>query len=144
MYQILLAPFLSALAAQLLKIFIRSNGLRFNWRDLTSYSGMPSSHAATAVSLAFSAGLKAGFSSPVFAVSAVLCFFIIRDALGLRQYVGRHGQTLNLLVKDLRANTTALKESYPLLPEKVGHTPAQIIAGGFLGLAISLLCYRLI
>lgn len=141
MPQILIAPLVAALIAQLLKLAIKSNGLKFNWRSLGSYSGLPSSHAALAVSLASSVGLKQGFNSALFFVCIILSFFIIRDALGLRRYVGRHGQALNSLIKDLSRRQIIAAEKYPRLIEKIGHTPTQIITGALLGFVISLASY---
>ncbi|MDP2709550.1 MAG: divergent PAP2 family protein [bacterium] len=144
MQQILLAPLAAAASAQILKIIIKSNGLSWNLKSLTSYSGLPSSHAAMAVSLASSAGLTQGADSPLFAVSVILSFFVIRDALGLRQYVGRQGKTVNRLIADLRRFKISLSDNYPELEEKVGHTPAQIMAGAVLGFLISLAAYYLL
>jgi len=141
MPQILISPLAAGVIAQLLKFFIKSNGLKRDWRSITSYSGMPSSHAAMAVSLLTGVGLTQGLNSPLFAVCAIFSLFIIRDALGLRQYVGQHGELLNDLVKDLRQDNISLKEKYPRLIEKIGHTPAQIIAGAALGFFISLAAY---
>jgi len=141
MLQILIAPLASALIAQLLKLLVKSNNLKLDWRSISSYSGMPSSHAAMIISLAASIGLIQGFDSPLFYVSIILSFFIIRDALGIRQYVGQNGQTLNNLIKDLNGNKIISAEKYPRLNEKVGHTPAQILAGAFLGFLISLSAY---
>lgn len=141
MLQILIAPLAAALIAQLAKLLVKSNNLKFDWRSISSYSGMPSSHAAMIISLTTSVGLTQGFSSPLFFVCIILSFFIIRDALGLRRYVGQLGQILNNLTKDLSGNKIINAEKYPRLIEKVGHAPAQIIAGALLGLAISLAGY---
>lgn len=141
MLQILIAPPAAALIAQLLKLAVKSNGLKLNWRSLGAYSGLPSSHAAMAVSLAASAGLTEGLDSPLFSVCVILSFFIIRDALGLRRYVGQHGQVLNDLATDLSNSKIIAAEKYPRLLEKIGHTPAQIIAGACLGFLISLAGY---
>lgn len=138
MLQILIAPLASAIIAQLGKLLVKSNNLKFNWQSFSSYSGMPSSHAAMIISLTTSVGLTQGFSSALFFVCVILSFFIIRDALGLRQYVGQHGRILNSLVKDLSGNKIIGAEKYPKLIEKIGHTPAQIIAGAILGFLISL------
>lgn len=138
MLQILIAPLAAAIITQALKLSIKSNDLKFNRQSLSSYSGMPSSHAAMIISLTTSVGLKQGFNSALFFVCVILSFFIIRDALGLRQYVGQHGRILNSLVKDLSGNKIIAAEKYPRLIEKIGHTPAQIIAGAVLGFLISL------
>lgn len=143
MLQIIIAPLAAGLIAQLGKFLIKSNDLKFNWQSFTSYSGMPSSHAAMIISLTASAGLTQGFSSPLFFVCLVLSFFIIRDALGLRQYVGRHSQILNSLVEDLSDKKIILAEKYPSLIEKIGHTPRQVIAGSVLGILTSLICYNI-
>ena len=141
MTQILLAPLIASIVSQVSKLFIKANGLKFSWRSLTAYSGMPSSHAATTVSLSTIVGLTQGFNSPLFAVSAIFTILVIRDALGLRSHIGQHGEILNALVKDLKNNQTGLTEDYPLLVEKIGHTPLEIIAGSILGILISLLSY---
>lgn len=141
MPQILIAPLVSALIAQLAKLLIKSNDLKFDWQSITSYSGMPSSHAAMIISLTTSVGLNQGLSSPLFYVCIILSFFIIRDALGLREYVGLQGRALNNLVRDLDGGKIISKEKYPRFAEKVGHTPAQIIAGAVLGFLISLAAY---
>lgn len=141
MLQILIAPLAAAVIAQFLKFFVKSNGLKLNWQSFTSYSGMPSSHAAMVVALTSSVGFSEGFNSPLFYVCVILSFFIIRDALGVRQYVGQHGEVLNDLLKDLSADDITLKEKYPRLVEKIGHTPAQILAGALLGFLISLAGY---
>jgi uncharacterized protein len=139
MYQILLTPLIAGFAAQISKFFIKSNRLKFSWQSITSYSGMPSSHAAITVSLTTTAGLTEGLASPLFAVCLIFTILVIRDALGVRRYIGQHSEILNDLVKDLRQDKISLGEEYPHLVEKIGHTPLQIIAGSALGLAISLI-----
>lgn len=140
MYQILILPIISGLVAQTAKFFIKSNGQQFNWKNLVAYSGMPSGHSAMVVSLAAITALKQGFSSPFFAISAILAIIIIRDAIGLRRYLGQHGEFLNILIKDL-GNDQVLEQKYPRLQEHIGHTPAQIFVGALIGLAVSLAGY---
>lgn len=138
MYQILITPLIAGLIAQLSKLLIKSNNVKFDWRSIFSYSGMPSSHAAITVSLTTTVGLIEGLGSPLFAACLIFSVIIIRDALGIRRYIGQHGEILNDLIKDLRKDNVALAEKYPRLVEKIGHTPAQIIAGSLIGLVISL------
>jgi acid phosphatase family membrane protein YuiD len=121
-------------------MFIRSNRLKWQFRSLTSYSGMPSGHAAMIVSLATIVGLSEGFASALFGVSLIIAILIIRDALGLRRYLGQHGKMLNELIKDLD-NDHVLDHKYPHLLERIGHTPTQVIAGALLGIAVSLTGY---
>jgi uncharacterized protein len=137
MYQILITTLVAGLIAQLSKLLVASNGMKFNWHSLSSYSGMPSSHAAFVVSLTTIVGLTENFTTPLFAVCFIFSLLVIRDALGIRRYLGQHGEIINILVKDLKEDRM-LDEVYPKLLEKIGHTPAQIVAGSLIGLFISL------
>ncbi|MCK5211182.1 divergent PAP2 family protein [Candidatus Parcubacteria bacterium] len=137
MYQILLFPLVSGLIAQIIKFSIRSNKQKFALKNLMAYSGMPSGHSAMIVSLAAIIGLEEGLHSPLFALCVILAIIVIRDALGIRRYLGQHGRTLNALVKDLKEDKY-LDDQYPHLLERIGHTPLQVIAGATLGLAISI------
>src|SRR3989338_7793812 len=137
MYQILITTLTAGIIAQFSKLLIKSNKTKFGWRSLLSYSGMPSSHAAFVVSLSTIVGLTQGFNSPLFAVCFIFSLLIIRDALGLRRYLGQHGEIINILVKDLNEDKM-LDEAYPKLLEKIGHTPSQIIAGSLIGILIGL------
>lgn len=139
-YQIALIPISAAAIAQVLKYLINSARGRFSLKDMVAYSGMPSGHSALVVSLAATIGLSDGFDTSAFAISLILAIIVIRDALGIRRYLGQHGHILNILVQDLK-NDEVLEHSYPHLLERIGHTPLQAIAGGSLGLAISLIGY---
>lgn len=143
MYQIILLPLIAGTVAQILKFAINSNNLKLNLRNLSAYSGMPSGHSAIVISLATIIGLKEGIDSSFFAISAILALIVIRDALGIRRYLGQHGKTLNILVKDL-GDDNVLEQQYPHLLEKIGHTPAQVLAGSLLGLSVSILGFLLI
>lgn len=140
MYQILITSLAAGLIAQLSKLFIKSNKIKFNWRSLSSYAGMPSSHAAFVAALATIIGLAQGFASPLFAVCFIFGLLVIRDALGARRYLGQHGEIINVLVKDLKEDKM-LDQAYPQLLEKIGHTPAQIMAGLLIGIFIGLASY---
>lgn len=140
MYQILITSFVAGGLAQLSKLLVKSNRIKIGWRSIFSYAGMPSSHAAFVVSLATIIGLVQGFASPLFAVCFIFGLLVIRDALGARRYLGQHGEIINILVKDLKEDKM-LDEPYPQLLEKIGHTPAQIIAGSLIGIFVGLASY---
>ena len=142
-YSIVLLPIMAGLLAQVIKLFIKSNQQKWQVKNLLAYSGMPSGHSAMIVSLATIIGLVEGLHSPFFAISVVLMIIVIRDALGIRRYLGQHGKTLNILVKDL-SNDNVLDKQYPHLLERIGHTPLQVLAGSTLGFLISFLGWLLI
>ncbi|WKZ24509.1 MAG: divergent PAP2 family protein [Patescibacteria group bacterium] len=134
----LLVPLAAVLIAQVSKFFIKNNNLKLNWKNLMAYSGMPSSHAAITTSLATIIGLGEGIGSPIFAVAVLLALLSIRDAVGIRQYIGKQGEVINELVEDLEEDNL-VDNQYPTLLEKVGHTPKQLIAGTILGIAVGIL-----
>ncbi len=141
--QILFIPLIAGLVAQIMKYFIKSNKLKFVFKNIVAYSGMPSGHTAMLVSLSTITGLIVGWQSPLFAISVILTIIVIRDALGLRRYLGQHGKVLNILVKDLKEDKV-LDESYPHLLERIGHTPTQVLAGAIVGFIVSLLGYLML
>jgi acid phosphatase family membrane protein YuiD len=141
-YSIVLLPVIAGLMAQFIKLFIKSNKGKWQLKNIVAYSGMPSGHSAMIVSLATIVGLVEGFHSPFFAICLVLMIIVVRDALGIRRYLGQHGKTLNILVKDLK-DDEVLDEHYPHLLERIGHTPAQVLAGSTLGFLISFLGWLL-
>jgi len=143
MYQILITPLVAAAIAQLSKFFISTNHLKAGFTNLVAYSGMPSGHSALMVSLVTIVGLKLGLEDPLFAVCLVLTILVLRDAVGLRRYLGQHGKVLNILVKDLKEDEV-LDYKYPELLEKIGHTPAQVAVGSLIGFLVSLLSYLII
>jgi len=140
MFQILVLPLIAVAITQTLKILIKSNGLKADWKSLMSYSGMPSSHASMVTSLATIVGLTEGWHSALFAVSTVYAILTIRDAVGVRRYLGQHGRILNILVKDLK-DDQVLEQKYPVLTESIGHTPTQVLVGAIIGFTISMIGY---
>ncbi len=142
-YHLLLLPLFAGLIAQCIKFFVKSNNQKFKFKNLLAYSGMPSGHSAIIISLATIVGLEEGLNSPIFAVSLIVAVIVIRDALGIRRYLGEHGKILNILVKDLK-DDSLLDEKYPHLLERIGHTPSQVLAGSSIGFFVSLIGYLLL
>ena len=135
-YHILILPLVAGFIAQIIKFFIKSNKQKIKLKNMIAYSGMPSGHSAITISLVTIVGLEEGLASPLFALSVILALIVIRDALGIRKYLGQHGKVLNILVKDLE-DDKLVDEQYPHLLENIGHTPIQVVAGSVLGFAVS-------
>jgi len=136
-YSFIFVIFASFLVAQVCKFFIPANHLKWNWKNVFSYSGMPSSHAAAAIGLTTIIGLRLGLASPFFAIVLFFTILVIRDAVGIRRYIGAQGEVINDLVKDL-GNDQYLNQAYPKMKERVGHTKKQILAGSLIGFIIAL------
>ncbi|MCF7860270.1 divergent PAP2 family protein [Patescibacteria group bacterium] len=137
-------PIVAFIIAQGSKVLLKNQRKRkkFHWRDIFAYSDMPSGHTATVTALATIIGLNEGIYSATFAVTFVFMMIVVTDAIGLRNYLGQHGKTLNILVKDLKEDDF-LDNSYPKQLEHIGHTPLQVLMGALIGVGISLLGYYL-
>lgn len=140
MYIYILAPITAFAIAQGTKVLLRSFKKKVSWHDVFAYSDMPSGHTSVVISLASIIGLKMGINSPTFAVAFVFATIVIVDAIGLRNYLGQHGKTLNVLVKDLKEDDF-LDDSYPKQLEKIGHTPLQVLVGGTIGILTSIVAW---
>lgn len=138
--EILIAPLVAAVIAQLSKVLVRTNKQKLSWSVLWVYSGMPSGHAAITVALTTIIGLEKGFDYPGFAITLVFTLLVLRDAIGLRRQLGNQGSVLNELVDDLE-DDNYLDKRYPQLLERIGHTPAQIIVGSLVGGLVAVFIY---
>ena len=139
-YLVLISPIIAFIIAQGTKAIIRSTKRKLEFKDIFSYSDMPSGHTAVVISLITIVGLKHGLDSSFFAIAFVFALIVIVDAIGLRNYLGQHGKTLNVLLKDLNEDSF-LDFSYPKLLEKIGHTPAQVLVGAIVGFLVSLIAF---
>lgn len=101
---------------------------------------MPSAHLALVTSLTTMIGLTEGLTSPIFAVSLIFSFIIIRDAFTIRKYLGDEGKIVNDLVGKLPAEE---QKKYPNLPQKVGHKVSEVLAGIAWGFGLTLMLYFL-
>jgi len=102
----------------------------------TKYGGMPSAHSAFVVSLSTFLALDQGLTSPFFAISIVFAIITIRDAIGIRQEIGHHGQALNALINKLPENEQRVFQTFN---EHMGHTPLEVFVGSVFGLTIAIL-----
>ena len=101
--------------------------------------GMPSSHSAAVCALATSAALKEGLGSGYFAIAAVLAVIVMRDAMGMRNEVGKHAKTLNAIINEFFKSEKHPEDFQKTHKELVGHTPLQVYAGVATGIAVAFL-----
>ncbi|MBC8422647.1 divergent PAP2 family protein [bacterium] len=139
-YEAIIAMLLANFLAQFIK-FIRDWPRRGHAHIpmLFSTGGMPSSHSSTVTGLSTSIGMIAGWDSPTFAVAVCFAFITMFDAAGLRQSASLQAQALNQIVRELLAPDHNL--NHRKLKEFLGHTPREVLAGGLLGIVVSL-CVR--
>lgn len=109
---------------------------RLDFKLLVATGGFPSSHSAIVSALAASVGLNFGFSSPLFALSAVLAGVVISDARGIRQAAGKQAEVLNKIIEDLYQKKKLKVER---VREFLGHTSLEVFYGILLGVLIAVL-----
>jgi acid phosphatase family membrane protein YuiD len=100
------------------------------WRT----GGMPSSHSAVVTSLAASIAFTEGISSNLFIMAFWFALVVIRDAMGVRRSAGLLARALNNLGKE-----TAEKAGidFHAVKEIQGHSPLEVVVGGFWGIFIA-------
>ena len=143
---VLLVPACAWLIAQIIKTIINAIMLKkLELSRLFGDGGMPSGHSATVMALASMCGFEAGFGSVAFAISAILAVIVMHDASGVRRETGKQAasiisiaEVINDYLSEHDANIKTDK-----LKVLVGHTPLQVLCGGLLGVAISVV-YQLL
>lgn len=139
--QVLWSALLPWSLAQMIKIPLEYfSTKRWNWSLLLRAGGMPSSHSALVTGACHAIGLRAGFSSPIYALSFVLAMIVIYDATGIRRQAGKHAEAINAIVEDMAAGHPLQQEK---LREVLGHTPLEAVGGTILGLLIAQLLWMI-
>lgn len=129
---------LSAIAwasAQVLKVVVvLITRRRLDWRYIWASGGMPSSHSAFVCACASTTGMLYGWSSPLFAIAAVVAIVVMYDASNVRRAAGEQAKILNYIMEHWTQMKPAMfgKE----LKELLGHTPLQVFMGALLGIAV--------
>lgn len=133
-YPYLLVPVLTGIFTQLVKFLLSViRHRRVEIRYLFTPGHMPSSHTSFVISLVTVVGYYRGVDSIEFAIVVCLAYVVIYDAMNIRIHIGHNGAAINRLVQDLKL------EGYPILKERVGHLPLEVLMGGILGFLFSLL-----
>jgi hypothetical protein len=135
-----IASLLSGVFAQMMKVliaFYRTKALRLE--RFFDTGGMPSSHAALVTTLTIGVAVDSGITSPIFSVVLIFSLYVVFEAAGLRQEVGKQACVLNELVDDYLV-TRHLNKSR--LKDRVGHTWGEVIVGFLVGLAVAVISFR--
>ncbi len=127
---------ISGLTAQAAKVVIEAVvKRRFRPSLFFDNGGMPSSHTSTVTTLALAVGRAEGFDSSIFSLVLVFSLFVIFEATGLRQEIGKQAELLNDLMDSALAG-----EKFPgyRLRELMGHTWGEVAGGIVVGVGIYL------
>lgn len=135
-----LASLASGLFAQLLKVFFGyAKTRRFRLERFADTGGMPSSHTSLVTTLTIGVALETGIDSALFSITLIMSLYIIFEAAGLRQEVGKQARVINELI-DGMLETHHFDRAR--LKELVGHTWGEVIGGFFVGLLVAIIAYR--
>lgn len=127
---------ISGLAAQAAKVVIELVvHQRFKPSLFFDNGGMPSSHTSTVTTLSLTVGKADGFDSSIFSLVLIFSLYVVFEATGLRQEIGKQAEVLN----DLMDNALAGRKvpSYRLR-ELMGHTWAEVMGGIVVGVGMYL------
>ncbi|MBO8163407.1 MAG: divergent PAP2 family protein [Brevibacillus sp.] len=136
--------------AQFIKIPLHFLAARtWQWSLLFSTGGMPSSHSSAVTALSTAVGIREGFASSAFAISAIIGIIVMFDAAGVRRHAGMQAVVLNKLVDEFNHLIEGMKtfkvrprqEKAKKLKELLGHQPIEVFMGGWLGIMIALLVH---
>ena len=124
----------SGLLAQAAKVVVELL-VRRRWRPglFLANGGMPSSHAATVTTLSLLVGRAEGYGSSLFSLVLVFSLFVLFEATGLRQEMGKQAQLLNEILDGGFARDAFAGRR---LRELVGHTWVEVAGGILFGVAV--------
>jgi len=97
---------------------------------LLSSGGVVSSHCAAVSALVVLIGKNFGWTSPLFAISAIFASIVISDASGIRQEAGKQAEIINKIIEDLYQKKGIKIER---LREFLGHSAMEVFWGVLLG-----------
>ncbi|MFD0680381.1 MULTISPECIES: divergent PAP2 family protein [unclassified Paenibacillus] len=151
MNRALLTSIVTVGLAQFVKIPIAKQQTgRWDWEEMFKTGGMPSSHSAGVTSLATYVGLKRGIETIPFALAGMLSLIVMYDAMGIRRQAGNIATEVNSLevtvgrlMEESSLSSMEKEEQKIQLEESLGHLPAEVLCGAFLGICTGALSYVL-
>ena len=137
-FPLFLIPILAGLIAQALKPLLNREWyvhMEAGGHKIPRYGGMPSAHSSFVFSLATLVGLVDSFHSTSFALALALLILVLDDALRMRIFLSRQGEALHRLVAKLPESE---RSTYPYIETRLGHKLREVVAGGAIGIAVTL------
>ena len=132
----LITIFVAWLGSHVIKyvIDLTKNKKRKLRSHLFDSGGMPSSHSATAASLATIIGLRDGFGSGLFGIAVIFALIVMYDATKVRRSAGEQGIAITEMIEKLKINVN---------PPRIakGHTPLEVAMGSILGVIIGMVVF---
>jgi uncharacterized protein len=133
----IVVPFATWAIAQIAKFALHALRGRVDLRYLYASGGMPSVHSAVVCSLAVTAFLVSGASSPFFGFAAIFAGIVMYDSFGVRRSAGEQAEAINMLIESLDRSRVKLAEPDLQLREILGHQPREVTVGALLGIVLA-------
>ncbi len=138
--RILIAAIIGWFSAQLIKFFlVMIEDKRLNFERLIGSGGMPSSHSSFVTAMTTAVALYHGVGSTAFAICVVVALVVMYDASGVRRAAGKQAEILNKIVENF--GREKLEVTGERLKELLGHSPLEVFAGAFLGIAVGFIVH---
>jgi len=135
--------FMSAMTAffgaQVLKFVIAWLRHRtWNFRELRSAGGMPSSHSALVAALSCAVGFTDGFDEPYAMIAVGFGLLVLCDAATVRRQAGEHAKILNIIIGKLNDQLgDSERIEVEKLKERIGHKRREVLAGTIFGILVA-------
>ncbi len=133
--EIILTAVITFIVVQSIKL--ATDGIKGNYNIrsiLSTYGGMPSSHAAFVISLTTLVGYREGTDSTAFGIALIFSLIVIVDAIFLRKYINLQGLALQRLIQVLPPDQ---QKSFPAITTGLQHTFSQVVVGSIIGFLIA-------
>ena len=143
---IIISLVVTFILTQLTKFFTHAYKYKeFKFKKFVEGGGMPSSHTSLVTALTVSIFLTEGFST-LFIIAGVFSVIVIRDAMGIRSYVGEQAKQINFLMKNSKINNLfkTNKTNTQQLKEVVGHSSLEVFVGVIYGLVIPFIVWLIL
>ncbi|NOQ67949.1 hypothetical protein GQ568_00740 [Patescibacteria group bacterium] len=140
-YPIVLIPIIIGITTQLTKFLlsiIKYKKIELKYLLISGH--MPSAHTAFVVSITTIVAHFETIYSTIFAITFVFSYIVVYDALKIRINIGENGKIINKLVREIPGIN---KDDYPILRERVGHKPLEVLVGGIYGFFMTILLIQL-
>ena len=141
--KIIISIFFSMAIAQITKFFVNwAYYNKIDWERFFETGGMPSSHTSTVIALTLGIWFQEGLGT-ILIITFVFSMIVIRDALGMRHEIGKQAKIINMIIKDLRYHKRLVHKDFVAkeLKELIGHTPLQVMVGGLIGIAVTIVVF---
>jgi acid phosphatase family membrane protein YuiD len=132
---LLIAGIVQVLCQLFKMVFYSLKEKKFKLDLIATTGGMPSSHSAFVSALTAAVALTKGLNSDFFAISFVFAVIVIFDSFRLRGTVQQHSILLKKIYSKL-PDTEHID-----IPQKIGHSVPEILAGMITGISLAILLY---